>query len=354
MLRKVVSQTVHPFSVRRRRPGAPEDLEELTRLGSECAAGARVRGEFAARLISDTRPDLAIVVFTEVHHVSHPLWHTVVPDHSLYAGESFSGDGSLPGGVAEVYREVDRQVGRLVKAAGRNSDVIALSLHGIKPARGIVTVLDPLLCGLGFAHRPDWSTRSWSGQVRASLAQIKRHIPSAVKRSYHSTLPPALRRRLARTTILPVYDWSRTRAFSLPTDQHGLVRLNVVGREASGIVPPEQYQETCELVTESLLGVMREDGQPVVRDVIRLSEAGERPPHRLPDLVVHWHDAAFARPLRTASPRVEAHPVRLDRTGEHAPDGFSIMRGDFGGERIGESTLARDLHRYALAGLGVG
>lgn len=51
----------------------------------------------------------------------------------------------------------------------------------------------------------------------------------------------------------------------------------------------------------------------------------------LPDLVVHWVDATLASPIRLAAPSVTAPNVGLQFTGQHAPQGFYLLRPGRGG-----------------------
>src|SRR5438128_1117719 len=60
-----------------------------------------------------------------------------------------------------------------------------------------------------------------------------------------------------------VYDWSQTRAFSLVNEQHGSIRVNLIGREARGTVPAEEYEDTCRQVEKALLALRTEDGKPL-------------------------------------------------------------------------------------------
>jgi hypothetical protein len=48
--------------------------------------------------------------------------------------------------------------------------------------------------------------------------------------------------------------------------------------------------------------------------------------NRLPDLVVHWSDAAFSSPLRIRDSQVQVAPVGRS-TGQHALEGFCIYKG---------------------------
>jgi predicted AlkP superfamily phosphohydrolase/phosphomutase len=331
----------HPFATGRLE-AREHDRVEPAALASGCVEGAALRGKLAERLLERARPDLALVVFSEIHRSAHHLWHTVEPDHALY--EDLPAEHPTPGpGLIDVFREVDRQIGRLTDAVGQDAAVVVFSLHGMRPCRGIaMSLLESVLLELGFAQP---ARRSWRG----ALATLKRRTPPPLKRLYYRRTPQATRYRLAGPTMLPALDWSETRAFALPTDQHGWVRVNLRGREGEGAVAPEDYESTCEDLRDALVGLSTEDGRPVVRDVVRAHPDGA-PPALLPDLIVHWTDAAFDRPLRVSEPAIEAWPTVSERTGQHGFEGFCLARGL--DHDPGEPLEASELHRLLRSACG--
>jgi len=337
--------TAHPFSLDRHNMAEPHDHETLMKLTSACLAGVRLRGELAERLIEGTRPDLAIINFTELHHCGHHLWHTIAPQHEAYRRQEFSKLPPLKPSLEEVYGEVDSQIERLIEIAGKEATVMVFSLHGMGPAHGVPAFLGPLLCELGFARLADWTTKSWSGRARSLMAGIKRRAPIGIKKLYYKTSPLSTVHRLARQTMLPEYDWSQTRAFSLPTDQHGWIRVNLRGREAAGIVPLSEYEGTCRRLEELLRALTASDGSALVSDVIRTARRAEHALSlRLPDLVIHWHAAAFAAPVKIKNTAVEAYPIGRKFTGAHEPEGFLISTGRLD-LPAGEAIRAGDMHR---------
>jgi predicted AlkP superfamily phosphohydrolase/phosphomutase len=162
--------------------------------------------------------------------------------------------------------------------------------------------------------------------------------------------------RFVQQGMMPAYDWSRTVAFPLP-DQNGLnltgwIRLNLMGREAQGILNSGKYHETCDRLEAVLRGLRTEGGKPVVKDVLRIArETGGPPPQYLPDLIIHWEDAASASPLRLMSPPITAHLVGMKFTGQHTPEGFFILRPRPGGSAAPDSVGAEDLHRLLVNAL---
>ena len=347
----------HPFSSDGRGAARPDDSDGLRKLSAACLEGARLRGELASRLIRETAPDLSVIVFPELHHAAHRLWHTVAPDDDLYArgAPPDSGPaGPISPTLADIMREVDTQIARLMDAAGGDAAVLVFSLHGMRPARGLPAFLAPLLGELGFARTAGWESLSWKGRALSLVSAVKRRAPAGLKKLYHGNLPQSVTLRLAQPTMLPAYDWARTRAFALPTDQHGWVRVNLAGREARGCVPAAGYEDVCREVEEAVRAVRTEDGRPLVGDVVRTAaDAGEAMSLRVPDLVVHWHDAAFELPVRVGRLLLEAHPAAAGLTGQHSPEGFCVWKSR-GAPPAPDALDATELHRMMIEALNRG
>jgi hypothetical protein len=198
----------------------------------------------------------------------------------------------------------------------------------MRAATGIAAHLGPLLCERGFARPASWSTQSWRERASAAFAAVKRASPPRLKRVYYRSVAPGTARRLARSTMLPPYVWPETRAFALPSDQHGWVRINLQGREAQGSVPPGDFEATLSEVEAFCQSLEDETGRPLVGRVIRTVDGTrEAASSLLPDLVVHWTDAALASPLRVKGSQLTFSPIGQKFTGQHALDGFCLSRG---------------------------
>ena len=335
----VVVDIDHPFSRPDVAPIAPDDLVAAEVVVDSCLSGARLKGELARKLMERERTDLTLVVFGEVHRSGHALWHTFSGDHAVHADIPAEQRDVSPG-LLDIYRELDRQIGLLVDDAGDDSAVVVFSLHGFRPGRGVVGLLDPVLHALGYSHDVRASRPTARTVFRAALAAVKRRTPLAVKRVYHRRIPRAARFRLAGPTMMPALDWKRTRAFALPSDQHGWVRVNLRGREAEGIVPVDDYEPLLDELEHELARLTDEEGRPLVKGLMRPAPDGA--PELLPDLVVHWTEAAFAAPVRVAGLDVEATPIARRITGQHRAEGFCVA---VGVEVPGDRIETADLHR---------
>jgi hypothetical protein len=114
---------------------------------------------------------------------------------------------------------------------------------------------------------------------------------------------------------------------------------------------PDQYEETCKQLEELLLALTTESGQSLVKDVTRTAANAESArSNPLPDLVVHWQDAAFAWPLKIKDSKVQVEFVGKKSTGQHASEGFCIYRGSNGLDSSG-IVAAKDLGRFMIASL---
>ena len=338
----------HPLSANRFvtvTPGSKNNIEELA---GACCAGARLRGLLARCLISETNPQLSVVVFPEVHHAGHQLWHTIARDHPIYDALE-DGGASFKPLLKDVHRAIDEQIGELIRSSA--GTVMVFALHGMRPASGFPAFLGPLLCEQGFSQLATWRSQSWTTRALSGFAAIKRNAPAPLKKLYYKMTPSSATYKLARPTMLPAYDWQNTRAFSLPTDQYGWIRINLTGRESEGIVPPGDYEKLCSELTEILSTLASETGELLVEDVTRTAANAESARvNPLPDLVVHWRDAAFASSLKIKGSKVPAQMVSKKSTGQHASAGFCIYRGQ---ENAGLDGViaAKELWRLMAASL---
>jgi predicted AlkP superfamily phosphohydrolase/phosphomutase len=338
----------HPLSANRFVDTTPDNRTDLKELAEACSQGARLRGELAARLIKETNPRLSLLVFPEIHHASHQMWHTTEPHHPVYSQRDLDEGGPL---LRDIFRAVDKQIARLLELAGTDATVLVFALHGMRPALGFPAFLGPLLIERGLAKLTDWRSQSWPERALSLLATVKRHTPDALKQLYYKTAPTVATHKLARPTMLPVYDWDHTRAFSLPTDQYGWIRINLEGRESRGSVPLSEYEETRDELEKLLLGLVNEEGQSLVADITRtVATAAAALTSPLPDLVVHWEYAAFAPTLQIKGSGVRAELVGKKSTGQHASEGFCIYRGP-NAATLEEVVAAKDLGRLITAPL---
>jgi predicted AlkP superfamily phosphohydrolase/phosphomutase len=147
--------------------------------------------------------------------------------------------------------------------------------------------------------------------------------------------------------------WPQMKAFALPSYSEGYVRINLRGREAAGIVAPEDYGRVCDEI-EGLLGRVRDarTGQPMVANIMRSRTSAVDTDPNLPDadLLVQW----TARPVDVVdTPCGRIGPLPFQRSGSHGERGFVLAKGPgIPPASAGEEGHALDLAPTILSLLG--
>ncbi len=323
----------------------PEDHKHLSELARDALNGVKRRADLADQLLTETRPDFSILVFTEAHELGHCLWQTFQPEHEYFEGLDLS---SIKPSLKEIYQQVDTQIGRLVERVGPSASVLVFSLHGLEPARGVPTFLTSIMCELGFARLADMHSLSWRDRARGFTKAVKQRIPAKLKMVSYRAFSRDAFVKWALPTMLPRYDWSQTRAFSLVEEQHGAIRVNLKGREAQGIVSVEEYDEICREIECAMRALRTDDGKPLAHDVIRTAKNGEEALSRgIPDILVPWEMAAYRSPLRIVGSPAEFFPEGRRYVGQHTSEGFCIFKAS-GNRNVDPVLPIRDLGRLMI------
>jgi predicted AlkP superfamily phosphohydrolase/phosphomutase len=282
--------------------GRPPALLNTTRFGPEVEeravrhliASAAFRRETIEAVGLDR--DFTLLGIHELHTAVHALGHHGPRPHWL------APERRDPELLARVYVAVDEVVGTVVRLAGADANVVLLATRGIRPADHAGHLLEGLLERAGLlVRRAETGADSAASDRGARAAEMLRGLVPGELRERVATrvLPERWQQRLAARRFRDHFAWERTRAFPCPTWSSGLIRLNVQGREARGIVPPGEVEPLLGQIERLLAEVQDADtGLPLIEEVIRPAERfpGELA-HRWPDLVLTW---AGGRPARAA------------------------------------------------------
>jgi predicted AlkP superfamily phosphohydrolase/phosphomutase len=288
--------------------------------------GVKRKAAISEHILGLEEWDLFVTVFKEPHCVGHRLWHVMDRDHPDHDAEV---GAELGNPVLDVYRAADEAVGRLVEAAG-DATVVLFSPYGMGPAYGGSHLLPDVLLKLGLAATgPD--DRKGGARRRSSLRDVLvDRTPFKLLKLARRVVPPRLWDEIACRLRASGKEWSRSRAFCVPGDHAGAIRVNLAGREPDGTVEAgEQYEALCEELEREIRALVNPDtGRPAVREVVR--------PHRLyrgkhvadfPDLTVRWTGDAPIRALTSARIGKVEGSETARRTGEHWPEGFVLVHG---------------------------
>ena len=266
--------------------------------------------------------DLAVVGLCETHSGGHYLWPAGVEGIGRAPEEAFTP-------LLNVYAAVDRAIGELQAALPSGGSMMVVSGDGVRPNRSGWHLLPGILERLQYTISSASTTDSGPAQPRSLLSRAQAVVPSGAKRWIAASLPWRLRDQLGMRAQAASINWAKTRAFTLPTDLEGCIRINLQGREPSGIVEPAQYADLCREIRTALEELVNPaTGAPAVHRVwIRNDVFPGAMQEHLPDVIVTWSDEAAIEAV--TSPRIgRLEGVNPDqRTGTHSRSGFLIANG---------------------------
>ena len=318
--------------------------------GAALAAAVRQRADVAVWLLRERLPEweLALLTVSESHSAIEPLWHGIDPANPVHGVPSAA---DARHAVRAVYLEIDALIGRL-REAFPDARLLLFTMHGMGTNDADVAgmaLLPELMFRLAFG-RPHFAARAWAGTLPNGVPLLADHedwrsvMREVVVRpdapaeagSWLGRLLGGIRRRDPVPTgiVAPISNldwmpaaryqpfWSRMPAFALPAFYDGQIRINLAGRESSGVVAREAFAALRERLIEELNATRNAlTGEPAVGSV--RSPAGDPASRRgdEADLHVAWRSA----PLGLVHPRAGTiGPLPMRRTGGHTGDrGFA-------------------------------
>lgn len=310
--------------------GGLQSPKSLLRLRDQLISATYRVADLARSLMTLEKWDLFMVGFGATHRAGHKLW-----DLTGVKGEIEADDqAELAGSLRDVYIACDAAVGELIEAVGDGVNILVFSLHGMGANTNrsdlLPTMLDRILGKDG--------KNGMELQRRNYLQKLRKLIPLEWRHSVKKRLPTSLQDRLTLFWRKSKVDWSATPAFTLMADLQGYIRINLLGREAEGVVKPgKDYDRICEEIVDGLHTFVDADtSEPIVERIIRSDQLFASGSYRnnLPDLIVQWVSSPATRHQEIVSPRygsiVWPTPGHNPdgRSGNHRAEGFLLAAGD--------------------------
>ncbi|WP_121823405.1 alkaline phosphatase family protein [Halostella salina] len=315
------------------------------------ARTARSRGEAFRYLVDRLDPDFGFVQF----QVTDTVFHERPGDREA---------------VRAVYEAVDEQVGAIRRECDPDTVVLA-SDHGMGRYRGHEFRVNEFLRKSGDVRAvrggdgmPTWATVR-DGQLKAGEAEVERESTAAdgvaaaamaglakvgltsqrIERALDAVgLADAVAERVPSAVAsagTEQVDFPASRAYVRSRIECG-VRINLQGREPSGVVPPDEYEAVRDDLIERLSAVRTPDGEPVFEDVAR-REAYYEGPHVDSAVDVVTVPAAFDHFL---SARLAGSQFgEPSEPWNHKRDGVVAIAGD----GVDESASLSDAHLFDVA-----
>jgi predicted AlkP superfamily phosphohydrolase/phosphomutase len=316
-----------------RRFGGPSLVEEaygrpsvpyLERMRERLLAAPKRAADVATALLAEEQFDLVWITLSAGHIAGHwfldpsrlPLDHT---DQRTKA--------KLHSTLDDAYAAVDEALADIVACLPPNTDLIVLSPSSIgsnaSRAHLLPGMLQAVLDGKGIRSSEQKRSGNFLWRFRAA-------IPADFRASVARMLPDAWTMELTARLEMRGMDWSRTRAFMVPSGECGYVRLNLFGREREGIVQPSESDQVLDEIASGLLTFRDPDGTPAVKRVELVSQSTKERTlsNPLPDLIVHWSDHLPPHLAGAYSPQFGEVPSSgwgSGRTGEHRDEAWALV-----------------------------
>ncbi|MEJ1960427.1 MAG: alkaline phosphatase family protein [Gammaproteobacteria bacterium] len=302
-------------------PGGRQKSDYLTLIETD----VRAQTDVFAHLLATRSWDFGLVFFSHTAMCQHYFWQDM---------ESNDPANPFRGVVESAYRALDTAVGRLIDAAGKDTNVMVVSDSGAGPLYSGVN-LNTLLQNEGFLQyraQPEGQKKqevAFTEKLRRSaLARLRKSSLYFTVNHYFKPLKAWMQTQRDGSGI----DWSRTRAYS--RGQWGHIYINLKGRDPNGIVEPADYDKVCAEIADKLTATVNpQRGETAIQKVWRRDELYHGPAvEYAPDLIVDWREGAYMPNDRDRgeaavfAPRFRQY-MSWPTSGSHRLDGVLIAAG---------------------------
>ncbi len=306
-----------------------ETVAGYRKLRDDLLRGLAAKAEFAPELLAREAWDLFFCTISESHCAGHQFWHFIDPRHPWHDPAA---SADLREALLRVYQGIDAALGRLVAAAGKEAEILALFSHGMDLYFDGPQLLPEILVRLGLASGGNTVSGSRLREWKTRITHLPRPIKKVIKRLARSAAGGHA--AAAVGCLVDPFASPQTRAGSVTNNRCGAIRLNLRGREPLGCVEPgdEADELLAHLARELRALVNPQNGKPIVADVFTARErfGAERHPD-LPDLLCDFRtDVGMIEDCESpAVGRVHApiyHP-HSPRSGDHTANSRAWMTG---------------------------
>lgn len=268
------------------------------------------RFEIMNYLVRNKSWDFFMFVEIGVDRVQHAFWKYMDSDHHLYVkGNTYENV------IMDYYRDLDKKIGELLSNIDKKTAVLVVSDHGAKRMKGAFCINEWL--------------------VEQGDLVLKERPPSPIS--------------LERVEI----DWSRSKAWGWG-GYYARLFLNIEGREARGIIRPEDYEKERDTLMEKLMSIRGPGGEGWKTRLFKPQQYFKEARGDYPDLMAYFDD------LYWRSAGTLGHPTQYlleNDTGPddavHAQDGIYILYDPQGRAKGRKDAQIMDVAPTILHGMGL-
>jgi predicted AlkP superfamily phosphohydrolase/phosphomutase len=162
---------------------APSSVRHFARARGQLLAGPTLKGNVVRWLISNRSWDFLMAVFSETHPAGHYFWGFHSNGHRDAVSTSLP---ELTTTLKDVYRAIDREIGKILEDLDEKITLVVLSGQGIGPNTAKWHVIPQVLSRLGLLatknHGQSRARTNWLADFRDSIPPKWRRSVSAIFR----------------------------------------------------------------------------------------------------------------------------------------------------------------------------
>lgn len=225
--------------------------------------------------------DLVVASFGESHTAAHQFWK-YVPESGNPPSVT---NTEMMNALRTIYQSIDHEIEELLAQFPPDTTVFLITSAGMENYYPTCGLVEDFCRVLGYQPFPPPSSPSLH-----PLSILRRLLPESLRVALSRHLPRETREQLLGQQFTAGTDWARTTAFAPPSFYSGWLRINLKGREPSGIVTREEYDGLMEELQKELSRLIDpRTGLSPVHSVPNSAELfGVSAPEILPDLFVRW------------------------------------------------------------------
>lgn len=296
---------------------------QLTSICQELKTSAARKADLVRQLLREVEWDFFLAIFAETHRGGHLFFDD--------SDTSSNSPGNADSPMLQVYQAVDAALADIVKDCDQNTAILIFSVHGMMLNPAQEHVVKPMMDRLNatFLRKHCGHASAKPQSSGGVVGALRRMVPSRLQHAVGSAAPDSVRQWVVEQEIIGGLDWSATPGFALRTDIRTELRLNLIGREAKGILErgSQMHHGYVAYLRSAFMDLTDVDsGTRLVEDMIDIhAECPGSLVDRLPDYAITWNAAPAARRVHT--PQLGTLEVNRPgvRGGDHTDFGFALL-----------------------------
>jgi predicted AlkP superfamily phosphohydrolase/phosphomutase len=286
-----------------------------------------VRTQITREMLGNQAYDFFMVVYNAIDAATHRFWKFTDDGCPNYK-ESFIKYAHI---IRDVYQEVDKSIGQILKDLDDETMVFIMSDHGAARKPLHFFHINGWLSEMGYLCRNN--KKSSAHYINDILKEIKNNIPPLLRHLItHAIKTRSLDKLSTFQTKANDFDWHKTKAYAvnLYTTYDGIV-LNLKGRQRNGVVEPGAEADSILRAIRSGLLTVRDSrtGKRVIERIHSREKVFNGTfSERMPDLIIQYSHDYRSGPNRRSPLFTDVPPSDFDfQSGDHDENGIFIAFG---------------------------